>query len=59
MWDGKRKTSTYSDGMQCVETEVGDDGRVRVTHSKGKDGFTTEEWAAFVQGVKDGEFDLA
>lgn len=57
MWNGEKKTSTYSDGMQCVEAEE-IDGRVRVTHSKGEDGFTSAEWNAFTRGVKAGEFDL-
>lgn len=54
------RTSTYSDGMQCVELAAVDGG-VSVRDSKDQSGpvlnFTKGEMLAFVQGVKAGEFD--
>lgn len=52
--------STYSaDTANCVE--VAFDGAVLVRDSKDPDGprlrFTAREWAAFVAGARDGEFD--
>jgi hypothetical protein len=54
------RTSTASDGLQCVEVaETGD--HVLVRHSKDTTGptlaFTRSEIGAFVQGCKAGEFD--
>lgn len=49
---------------ECVEAGPLDDesGRVAVRHSKDPDGpmivFTRAEWAAFVKGVQQGEFDF-
>jgi hypothetical protein len=59
--------STHSpdNGGSCVEAgPVGDgSGRVAVRHSHHPDGavivYTREEWAAFLGGVKDGEFDFS
>ena len=45
----------------CVEVRMNPPGLVRVRHSRDPDGsklvFTDEEWAAFIEGVKAGEFD--
>jgi hypothetical protein len=58
--------STRSDalGGNCVEAGplVDGSGRVAVRHSKSPDGavivYTRTEWEAFLDGVKDGEFDF-
>jgi hypothetical protein len=55
------RTSTFCDLNGCVEVALLDDG-IAVRDSKDKTGpvllFTTPEWAAFVGGVRAGEFDL-
>lgn len=56
-----RKSSRSSANGQCVEwAEL--DQTVAVRDSKNPDGpvllFTPGEWAAFVEGVKDGEADI-
>ncbi len=56
-----KKSSRSSGNGQCVEmADV--DGAVAVRDSKDPTGsvliFTPAEWAAFVAGAKDGEFDL-
>jgi hypothetical protein len=54
------RTSTYSDGLQCVELAA-IDGDVAVRDSKDPGGpvlhFTRGEMLAFLQGAKAGEFD--
>ncbi|HTE57756.1 MAG TPA: DUF397 domain-containing protein [Verrucomicrobiae bacterium] len=54
-------TSSFSDGMQCVETAVVD-GNVVVRDTKDRQGptltFTRGEWDAFVEGVKNDEFNF-
>ena len=54
------RTSTYSDGMQCVELAAVD-GDIAVRDSKDPAGpvlhFTRGEMLAFLQGAKAGEFD--
>ncbi|MGH3734699.1 MAG: DUF397 domain-containing protein [Micromonosporaceae bacterium] len=56
--------SSSGGGSDCVEAGPLDDGtgRVAVRHSKHPDGphiiYTRAEWAAFVAGVKDDEFDF-
>ncbi|MFF5212413.1 DUF397 domain-containing protein [Streptosporangium sp. NPDC000396] len=49
------------DGGNCVEVAELSGGRRGVRDSKDRNGpalvFTASEWAAFVGGVKDGEFD--
>lgn len=54
------RTSTYSDGLQCVEVAVSDD-HIAVRDSKDPNGpilrFTRGEMLAFLQGAKAGEFD--
>ena len=57
-----RKSTRSSQNGQCVEVaELGD--AVAVRDSKNPQGpmltFTRDEWAAFVGGAKDGEFDFA
>jgi hypothetical protein len=59
----RKSTRSGPDGNSaCVEVAfLGDDG-IAVRDSKDRKGpvlsFTPTEWAAFVDGVKDGEFDL-
>ncbi len=56
--------STYSggNGGDCVEVAENLPGIVAVRDTKHRDGatliFTDAEWAVFLSGVKDGEFDL-
>lgn len=49
-------------GMYCVEVAKTNDGGVLVRDSKNPDHtilkFTHHEWKAFVQGVKNNEFDV-
>lgn len=63
------KKSTYCrfDSPQCVEVNGLDTSQVEVRDSKLKQddpfgymdlNFTREEWQAFIDGVKQGEFDL-
>ncbi len=57
------RTSSRSAGSgQCVEVATNLDGIVAVRHSKRPDAeviiYTNAEWAAFVGGARDGEFDL-
>lgn len=47
----------------CVEVTTDSDGKVGIRDSKnGTDGpvlwFTGDEWQTFIQGVKNGEFDI-
>jgi hypothetical protein len=56
------RKSSYSNGQgDCVEVAVTRDGGRAVRDSKNPTGglhfFNPSEWAAFVAGVKDGEFD--
>jgi len=57
----KSSRSNGNGGNNCVEVALLDDGAA-VRHSKDPTGpalvFTTAEWAAFVGGAKDGEFDV-
>ena len=57
----KSSRSNGNGGNNCVEVALLDDGAA-VRHSKNPNGpalvFTTAEWAAFVGGAKDGEFDV-
>lgn len=60
VWRKSTRSGPYSDN--CVEVAfVG--GAVALRDSKDKAGavllFTPQEWLAFVDGTKDGEFDLA
>jgi len=58
-----RKASYCNGATACVEVAPLADGNVAIRDSKQDDGpvlvFTPEEWAAFVAGVRDNEFDLA
>jgi len=53
-----RKSSYSSDSANCVEVAEADD--ILVRDSKDPDGprlrFSRETWAAFINGVKTGEF---
>ncbi|MBL7498740.1 DUF397 domain-containing protein [Frankia sp. CNm7] len=56
------RKSTYSGGNgACVEVAALPDGGRAVRDSKDPDGpalrFTAAEWAAFLAGIRDGEFD--
>jgi Domain of unknown function (DUF397) len=58
------KVSSYCNAGGCVEVGLRPDGPVVVRDSKDPERqaslvFTAEEWAAFVAGVKNGEFDFA
>lgn len=57
-----RKSSRSRQGAACVEVADNLPGAVAVRDSKDPDGpalvFTPTEWARFVEGVRDGEFDL-
>ncbi|MEV0616131.1 DUF397 domain-containing protein [Nonomuraea sp. NPDC050404] len=57
------RKSSYSYGnSNCVEVEPRPDGGVTVRDSKDPSGpvleFTSQEWEAFLAGVKNDEFDL-
>ena len=53
--------SSFSGPNGCVEVAIQDDG-VAVRDSRNRDGavleFSHGDWAAFLRGVKAGEFDL-
>jgi hypothetical protein len=54
------KTSSFCNLGDCVEVGMRPDGTVAVRDTKDRSGelqFTAAEWAAFVAGVKNGEFD--
>jgi hypothetical protein len=55
------RKSTYSGVNGCVEVVTDGEGTVQVRDSKDPDGphlqFSPEEWDAFIQGIKAGEFD--
>jgi Domain of unknown function (DUF397) len=57
-----RKSSRSNNGGACVEVAPLSDGGRAVRDSKDPTGpilrFTEAEWNAFVEGAKDGEFDL-
>jgi hypothetical protein len=60
---GVWRKSSYSNGQaNCVEIRAGTPDTVAVRDSKDRGGpelaFTSEAWAAFVHGVKQGEFSL-
>ncbi|QSB04963.1 DUF397 domain-containing protein [Natronoglycomyces albus] len=60
----KSTQSTGDNNSNCVEVgQLADgSGRVVVRHSHAPDGdlivYTPQEWVAFIEGVKDGEFDF-
>lgn len=58
------KSSHSNPNGECVDVEKDEQGNVIVTHSATKDRahgtyitYTPAEWAAFLAGVKDGEFE--
>ncbi|MGI5155856.1 DUF397 domain-containing protein [Microbispora sp. CA-102843] len=55
------KSSRSANNCACVEVAMLDDGNVSVRDSKDPDGpalvFTPAEWDAFLDGVREGEFD--
>jgi len=56
----RKSTRSGAQGGNCVEVAVSN-GYVLVRDSKDPDGsrltFSSAEWAAFIEGAKDGEFD--
>lgn len=54
--------SSYCDSSQCVEVAGAEFGEILVRDSKDREGpvlrFTPDEWVAFIDGVKNGEFNL-
>ncbi len=56
-----RKSTRSGDNGQCVEVRRVDDA-IEVRDTKDRSGpilrFTGDEWLAFIDGAKDGEFDL-
>jgi len=59
--DTNWRTSSASTGSECVEVAF-DQRSVRVRSSRDRAGailaFSASEWAAFLVGVRNGEFDL-
>lgn len=60
---GQWRKSTRSGGADnCVEVATYEDRRVGVRDSKNPDGpnlvFSPDAWATFINGAKQGEFDL-
>lgn len=57
-----RKSSFSGNGGDCVEFARHPNGSVLIRDSKDRSlaphAFTEPEWAAFIKGVKAGEFDL-
>ena len=57
-----RKSTRSGANGSCVEVATNLPDGVAVRDTKDRDGgtliFTRDEWAAFVSGVRDGEFDL-
>lgn len=58
-----RRSRFCNGASACVEVASLPDGGVVLRDSKDPDGprlvFTPPEWAAFTEGVRDGEFDLS
>ncbi len=56
-----RKSNRSGGGDNCVEVGFAANGTVGVRDTKDRTGpvltFTATEWAAFTDGVRDGEFD--
>jgi hypothetical protein len=57
-----KSTFSGSNGGDCVEVAANLIGVVAVRDTKDRDGgtlvFSSKQWAAFLDGVKGGEFDL-
>lgn len=62
--EGVPHVSTFS-GPQgnCARATLFADGRVRLDNTKGasfgQTSYSKDEWKAFIEGVKNGEFDVA
>lgn len=60
-WDTWRISSFSGEQGNCVQAKP-DGGKIVVRHSKYPGGarihYTTDEWKAFIAGVKNGEFDI-
>jgi hypothetical protein len=58
----RKSTRSGDNGGACVEVARNLPGIIAVRDSKNPDGsaliFTSDEWRAFIAGVKDGEFDV-
>lgn len=58
-----RKATKSMNAGQCVEVALTEDGTVAVRDSKDPLAatlkFTADEWSAFINGAKGGEFDLS
>jgi myosin-crossreactive antigen len=54
-------SSTCADGNNCVEVQLMSGGAVAVRDGKDRRGpvltFTAEEWAMFLAGAREGDFD--
>lgn len=53
--------ASSNDGSSCLDVQKLSDGTIQVRNSTRPDGavidYTPEEWAAHIQGAKDGKFD--
>ena len=62
LFDPPYRRSTFCGGGTCIEVAPLPDGTVALRDSKDltvpEHRYTPEEWSAFVQGVKAGEFDF-
>lgn len=58
-----RKAAASTSQGNCVEVRFAHDGHIGVRDSKDPDGpvlaFTPQEWSAFLDGAKAGEFDAS
>lgn len=55
------RTSSFSGGGECVAVAQLANGEIAVKHSRSEAEpfvYTPQEWAAFVAGVRHGEFDF-
>jgi hypothetical protein len=61
--DTWRKATKSNNNGACAELRAGADGGVQIRDSKNPDGptlvFTAQEWDAFLDGAKNGEFEIA
>jgi hypothetical protein len=61
-YDRQFRRSTFCQGGTCVEVAPLPDGQIAVRDSKDlsvpRHVYTQDEWVAFIQGVKAGEFDF-